>query len=423
MTEDSLALQAIRKKLIGKRLNYQEIFAVMDAIGHERLSPILTTYFAASGYSKGFSNDEMYYLTKAMIETGEKLKFKGIVADKHSIGGVPGTRTTLIVVPIVSSAGFLIPKSSSRAITTPGGTGDDMEVLSPVAFTTKQIYRIVQATNACIVWGGSVSIAPADDELIKVEAPLLFESFDKILVSIMAKKIAFGSNHIVIDLPYGPHVKVHGRKDAEGLAKKFEYLAKRFDVTLQVFIHDTNQPAGRGIGPLLETKEAMKVLEQKSDRPLDLEDKALTLAGMLLDMCLKDSPKKLRDQIKKEFGSGKLWATYILSSGHALKKMREIIKAQGGNSDIISSDLLPGRYSYDVKAKKSGKVKEVDSKNVTILAKILGAPSQKKSGMYLHRKTGETVKEGDIIFTLYSESEHNLEEAKDSLVNFPMLLF
>jgi len=344
MTQDSLALQAIRRKLIGKSLTYDEIFAVMDAISHEKLSPILTTYFAASGYSKGFTNEEIYYLTKAMIETGDKLQFKGIVADKHSIGGVPGTRTTLLVIPIVASAGFLIPKSSSRAITTPGGTGDDMEVLAPVTFTKKQIYRIVEKTNACIVWGGSVDIAPADDDLIKVEEPLMFESFDKILVSIMAKKIAFGSNHIVIDLPYGSHMKVQRKVDAEHLKGKFEYLAQRFKVTLQVYLHETTQPAGRGVGPLLETREALKVLEQTPDRPLDLEEKGLTLAGMLLDLCLKDSPKKLQDQVKNEFGDGKKWAQYILSSGHALKKMREIIGAQGGNPAIISDDLHPGQY-------------------------------------------------------------------------------
>lgn len=423
MTEETLALQAIRKKLIGKKLNYNEIFAVMDAISHEKLSPILTTYFAASGYSKGFSSEEMYFLTKAMIETGEKLEFKGIVADKHSIGGVPGTRTTLIVIPIVAAAGFLIPKSSSRAITTPGGTGDDMEVLAPVTFTKEQIYRIVRKVNACIVWGGSVDIAPADDELIKVEEPLLFESFDKILVSIMAKKIAFGSNHIVIDLPYGSHVKVHNRSDAQVLAKKFEYLAKKFEVKLVVYLHDTNQPAGRGIGPLLETKEAMKVLEQTADRPLDLEEKAVILAGMLLDLCLKDAPKKLQEQVKNEFGSGKKWAAYILSSGHALKKMHEIIQAQGGNSAIMSTDLQPGEYNYTVKAKKGGKVKEIDSKNLTIIAKILGAPAQKKSGLYLYKKNGEIVTPEEAIFTLYSESKSNLEEAKDSLDNFPILSY
>src|SRR5882724_4673520 len=231
MDNSSLALGAVQKKLIGKKLNYQEIYAIMDEIAHQRFGDILTTYFAASGYSKGFTNEEIYFLTKAMIETGDKLHFKGIVADKHSIGGVPGTRTTLVVIPIVAAAGFVIPKSSSRAITTPGGTADDMEVLAPVTFTKDQIYTIVEKTNACIVWGGSVDIAPADDELIKVEQPLMFESFDKILVSIMAKKIAFSSNHIVIDLPYGSHVKVHNKSDAQLLAKKFEYLAKKFKVT------------------------------------------------------------------------------------------------------------------------------------------------------------------------------------------------
>ncbi|HSX09046.1 MAG TPA: hypothetical protein VLF93_02760, partial [Candidatus Saccharimonadales bacterium] len=209
----------------------------------------------------------------------------------------------------------------------------------------------------------------------------------------------------------------------EILKKKFEMLARRFKVTLQVFLHNTTQPAGRGVGPLLETREALRVLEQLPDRPLDLEEKGLTLAGMLLDMCLKDSPKKLRDQIQEEFGSGKAWATYILSSGHALKKMREIIAAQGGNSDIMSKDLLPGKFIYNVKSSQSGEVRDLNSKNLTIIAKILGAPKQKKSGIYLHKKSGEKVKDGEVILTLYSESEHNLEEAKDSLPNFPIFSF
>src|SRR6185312_2165811 len=222
--ESTLALEAIREKLVGKKLNYKEIYAVMDEIAHKRLGDVLTTYFAASGYSKGFSAEEIYFLTKAMVATGEQLHFKGIVADKHSIGGISGTRTTMIVVPIIASAGFTIPKSSSRAITTPGGTADDMEVIAPVIFSKEQIYKIVEKTNGCIVWGGSFNIAPADDVLIQVEAPLLFESFDKVLVSIMAKKIAFGSNHVVIDLPYGKLVKVHNLSDAEELKKKFEQL-------------------------------------------------------------------------------------------------------------------------------------------------------------------------------------------------------
>lgn len=420
MTDPS-ALSAIQKKLTGKRLNYKEIFAIMDEIAHDRLGTVLTTYFAASGYAKGFSNEELYFLTEAMINTGETLEFKGIVADKHSIGGVPGTRTTMIVVPIIASAGFTIPKSSSRAITTPGGTADDMEVLSPVAFNKKQIYKLVEKTNGCIVWGGGVDIAPADDELIKVEEPLRLESFDKILVSIMAKKIAFGSNHIVIDLPYGEHVKVHTHHDAVEVGERFKFLAKKFNVKIKVVIHKTTQPAGRGIGPLLETRDALRVLEQKDYRPVDLEEKALVLSGTLLDLCLKDSPLSLQNSIVKEFGGGLGWAKYILSSGHALKKLTEIISAQGGNSAIMSTHLLPGKYTHQVIGKKHGMVTGINSTYATAIAKILGAPTQKKSGVYLDKKIGEEVVMGRPIYTLYSEKEYDLKEAVHSLKHFPIL--
>jgi len=418
--ESTLALEAIREKLVGKKLNYKEIYAVMDEIAHKRLGDVLTTYFAASGYSKGFSAEEIYFLTKAMVATGEQLHFKGIVADKHSIGGISGTRTTMIVVPIIASAGFTIPKSSSRAITTPGGTADDMEVIAPVIFSKEQIYKIVEKTNGCIVWGGSFNIAPADDVLIQVEAPLLFESFDKVLVSIMAKKIAFGSNHVVIDLPYGKLVKVHNLSDAEELKKKFEQLATKFDVKIKVLLHKTDEPAGRGIGPLLEAKEALRVLEQKIDRPIDLEERALNLAGTLLDMCLCDSPKSLQEKIKKEFGAGRDWAQHILSSGTAHKKMQDIIHAQGGNRDITSEMLKPGKYTHAILATHSGTVNQIQVPNTTILAKILGAPVRKRAGIYLDKKIGEKVEKHDILCTLYTDSQANLKEAIDTVKNLKL---
>lgn len=421
MNEAALALEAIQNKLSGKRLTYKEIYAIMDQIAQKKLGNILTTYFAASGYTKGFSNEEIFYLTKAMIETGEKLKFKGIVADKHSIGGVPGTRTSMIVVPIVAAAGFTIPKTSSRAITTPGGTADDMEVLAPVTFSTDKIYKIVEKTNGCIVWGGGVDIAPADDELIKVEEPLFLESFDKILVSIMAKKVAAGSTHIVIDLPYGPHVKVHKLHDAELVAKKFQYLANKFNVKLYVHIHKTEQPAGRGLGPLLETKEALMVLEQKPHRSIDLEKKALFLSGVLLNLCLKDANKTLKEQVKKTYKDGHGWAAAILAQGIAHKKMMEIIKVQGGNSAIMSEQLKPGKFSYQVLAKRPGEIKRINSRNISIIGKVLGAPKLKGSGIYLDKKIGEKTEIGKPMFTLYSETAYNLNEAKDSLKHFPIV--
>ncbi|MBI2431055.1 MAG: thymidine phosphorylase [Candidatus Levybacteria bacterium] len=421
MDEKEIAIDAIRKKLVGKKLTYQEIYAIMDEIARNRLGDILTTYFAASGYAKGFTNDEIYFLTKAMVETGQKLKFRGLVADKHSIGGMPGTRTTLIVVPIVAAAGFTIPKSSSRAITTPSGTADTMETLAPVIFEKKKIYDIVKKTKGCIVWGGSFRIAPADDVMIKVEEPLLFESYDKILVSIMAKKVAFGSTHVIIDLPYGPTVKVHRLSDAEIIKSKFEQLAKRFGIKIRVLINAVEEPAGNGVGPVLEAKDGLKVLEQKADRPLELEKKSLYLASNLLELCLNDAPKTKIEQIKKTYKNCAVWAERILQSGGAWQKMREIIKEQGGNPHITSDDLCAGKFTYEQRATNHKTVKKIHNKNITMVAKILGSPMQKGAGIFFHKKIGEQVKKDELLYTLYSETVYNLQEAKDSLRQFPIL--
>ncbi len=421
--QKELALETIRKKLLGKQLTYKEIYAVMDEIAHNKLGDILTTYFAASGYSKGFTDEELYFLTRAMVETGESLHFPGIVADKHSVGGVPGTRTTLIIIPIIAAAGFTIPKSSSRAITTPDGTADDMETIAHVEFSKQEIFEIVKKTNGCIVWGGSFHIAPADDVLIHVEKPLLFESYDKFIVSIMAKKIAFGSNHVVIDLPIGQHMKVHTKKDAAIVEQKFLYIAKKFGIQLQVVKHETLEPAGRGIGPILETRDALRVLEQAQERPLDLELKALELAGTLLDLCVKSQTPAQQKEFYHLFKNGYAWAHDILTSGKALQKMKDIIKAQKGNPEVRSTHLTNrlGKYSLGITSQVSGMIQEINSKNVTTIAKILGAPYQKGSGIYLDKKIAEKVYKGEVVYTLYSESMYNLQEAKMSLKNFPVL--
>ncbi|MBI3984419.1 MAG: thymidine phosphorylase [Candidatus Levybacteria bacterium] len=421
MDEKHLAINAVRKKLLGKGLSYEEIYAIMDEISKKRFGDILTTYFAASGYSKGFSEQELYYLTKAMVETGEKLEFEGIVADKHSIGGVPATRTTPIIVAIVAAAGFKIPKSSSRAITSPDGTADDMEVLAPVKLSKQKIMEVVKKTNGCIVWGGSFHIAPADDIIIQVEKPLLFESYDKVVISIMAKKVAFGATHIVIDLPYGKHVKVHTLKDAKLISEKFKYLAKRFKMKINVLIYKTDEPAGRGVGPVLEIRDSLKVLEQDKDRPIDLEVRSLTIATALLELCFEDSPNK--EKMLKDFGNTYNLALTILQKGIALEKFKQIIKAQGGNPNITSERLKPAKNVYEEKATKAGIVNELNIKNITHIAKILGAPEMKGSGIYLNKKIGESVEVGEVLYTLFSEKVYNLKEGKDSLKNFPILSF
>ncbi len=407
------AIDAIKKKLVGKRLSYDEIYSIMDEIAKEKLSPVLTTYFAAAGFVEGFSDDELYSLTKAMVATGPQLKFPGIVADKHSAGGVAGTRTTMIVVPLIAAAGITIPKTSSRSITSPAGTADTMEVIAPVTFSLAKIKKIVDKVGGCIVWGGHVGLAPADDILIQVERPLAFESYDKIIVSIMAKKIASGANHLILDLPVGPTMKIQHFNDAEIMAKKFQLLAKKFHIKVAIDINETRQNAGRGIGPVLEARDVFQVLEQAPERPLALEAKALRLAGKLLSLCFADMPGK-------RSMDGEQVAREILASGKALTKMREIIRAQGGNPGVTSHDLTPGREIYELKSPKKGMVSAINNQQITVISRILGCPTDRKSGMYLNRKLEERVDKGDILATIYSSDKWRLKEAAETFKTMPV---
>jgi len=409
----SIAVEAIKKKLLGKKLTYREIFSIMDEISHERLGPVLTTYFAAAGFKEGFSPEELYFMTKAMVDTGEHLHFKGIVADKHSTGGVAGTRTTMILVPIVAAAGFLIPKNSTRAITAPAGTADTMEVVAPVTFEAHQIEKIVNTVGGCIVWGGHLGLAPADDIIIEIEQPLAFESFDKVIVSIMAKKIAVGANHVVLDIPVGPTMKIQHFSDAEVIAEKFQYLAKKFDMHIVIDINETYENAGFGVGPVLEARDVFEVLEQKPCKPQKLENKALRLAGKLLTLCIEDSPKY-------KGVNGEELAREMLTSGKALTKMREIIKAQGGDPDVTSEKLVAGKQVFEIKSNKKGRVTKIDNKEISMICRILGNPTDKHAGMFLNHKLGEQVDKNDILCTLYSSDGYRLKEAVETIKHIPI---
>ena len=406
-----IAIKAIQKKLLGKKLTYREVYAIMDEIAHEKLTDILTTYFVASSFKEGYSPNELYYFTKAMVETGNKLKFKGLVADKHSVGGIAGTRTTMVIVPIIAAAGFKIPKISSRAITTPAGTADVMEAIASVEFIPKEIEKIVNRVGGCIAWNGRLGIAPADDVIIRVEAPLSFESFDKIIISVMAKKVAAGTTHLALDLPYGNTAKIRHFTDAERVAKKFEDLAKRFGIKTVVDINEMLEPAGRGIGPILEARDVLYVLEQHKDRPLRLEAKSVRLAGMLLDLCYKEKKikKNGEDEVKK-----------IVETGAALKKFREIVAAQKGDKNISSHSLKLSPYKKEITAPISGKIKDIDNYNLNTVAKVLGAPKDKQAGIYLLKKLDHNVDRNEPMFVLYSGDKYRLKEGEVTVKNLPI---
>ncbi len=405
------AVKAIQKKLVGKKLTYKEIYNLMDEIGHHKLSDILTTYFVAASFKEGFSEEELYHFTKAMVETGTQLKFGGIVADKHSTGGVSGTRTTMILVPIIAAAGFKIPKTSSRAITTPAGTADVMETIADVNFTPSKVEHIVNTTNGCIVWNGHLGVAPADDVIIRVEEPLSFESFDKVIVSIMAKKIAVSTNHLILDIPVGKTMKIVHFSDAEKVANKFRKICDKFGIKVIVDVNEMLEPAGRGIGPYLEARDVLYVLEQKIDRPLNLEAKALRLAGKLLDICFEDAG------IKK---NGEDEARRILSEGLALKKFLEIVKAQNGDGNLNSDNFKTKATKTEIFSDASGKIKNINNYNLNSIAKLLGAPKDKYAGIYLLKKLDEKVEANEPIMEFYTCDDHLIEEAKVTLQNFPI---
>jgi len=408
------AIATIKNKLLGRKLNYKEIYNLIDEISHQRLGNILTTYFVAAGFKEGFSDEELYLFTKAMVETGNKLSFSGIVADKHSTGGVSGTRTTLIVVPIIAAAGFKIPKISSRAITSPAGTADVMELIANVEFTPHEIEKIVNKVGGCIVWNGKLNLAPADDIIIKVEEPLSFESFDKIIISIMAKKIAVSSNHLILDIPVGKTMKIRHFSDAEKMADKFIQLGKRFNIEVVVDINEMTEPAGRGVGPYLEARDVLYVLEQKQHRPLGLENKAVRLAGKLLNICYKTAKiaKNGEDEARK-----------ILTSGQALKKFQEIVAAQDGKTNFSSEHFKSRAHKQLVISQQSGIIKSINNYNLNSLAKILGAPNDKYAGIYLLKKIDETVKKNEPILEFYSCSKYHLSEAEATLAGFPIYQF
>lgn len=392
------SIKAINKKMLGGKLNYEEIYSIISDISTGKLGTIETTYYVASSFVKPYSMNELYYVTKAMAECGEKLNLKEKVVDKHSIGGVPGNRTTMIVIPIVASLGLYIPKTSSRAITSPSGTADTMEVLAPVDLPVEKIKKVIEKTKACMVWGGAVSMAPADDIIIKVSKPLSLEPYDKMIISILAKKVAMGVDYLVIDLPFGPTAKVHDQKTAREITKKFVAIGKRFKIKVAVETLEAKQPVGAGVGPALEARDVLRVLQQHKLRPMDLEKKGVYLAGKLLE--LKGFCKK---------GQGVKIAAQQLKSLAAWHKMQEIIKAQGGNPKIKADEVALGALNYEMHAKKAGRVVAIDNRAIEEICVNLGAPREKLAGIHMHCRVGDRVAKGEKLYTLYAQNDGRLQ--------------
>jgi len=399
----SSSVELIRKKFQGEPLTESEIMRIIDDITHYRLTPIEMTYFAAAGYCPGFNKEEMYYLTKAMVETGDRLDFNylgDLIVDKHSIGGVPNKAITPVLVPILAEMGFLVPNTFSRAITTPAGTGDIVETVMNVTLDVNEIKKTVEQTNAVLAWGGAIDLAPADDILIQVEKPLGVESYDKFVVSILAKKISMGVKYLLIDIPYGRFGKV-SKEEASKVGDLFVELGAKFGVKVEPFLRESLGCDGYGVGPILEMRDVLKILERHSNRPLHIENIVLEMASRIgvLTGKFDDSKEALIE------------ARHILDTKRALQKFWQIAKIQGVKDVATLSDLVPGAYSHVVSWEQSpGEIHAFNRDLIVEIARSLGTPVSKGAGLEFNVFVGDVVEKGRAFVTLYAETPYRLKD-------------
>lgn len=395
--EPLLSFSTIRDKLRGKPFTEEGIYNVIKDVVDGKYTDMHMSCLCSATEGSQLSDEEIAYFAKAMTNTGEVIKWDyDIVVDKHCIGGIPGNRTTPPAIAIVAEYGLHIPKTSSRAITSPAGTADTMEVLTNIMVPTERIREIVDKVGGCLVWGGAVDLNPSDDIIINVKKDLDLDSKGQMLASILSKKVAAGSTHILIDVPYGPSAKTKTLESAQQLKDDFENLGKKLGVTVLVNISDGAQPVGNGVGPALEARDIVKVLKNEPDAPKDLLEKTIYLSGLIIEF----DPK-----VKK--GEGEKIAREILESGRAWKRFEQICEAQGGMKEIPEAKL-----SYDVLAEKDGIVYEFDNRKLSQLAKLAGCPSQWAAGVYLYKHLNDTVKKGEKLYTIYSNSQGELDLAK-----------
>ena len=401
--EKPTSVEYIKAKLNGKKLTSNQINEIIKDVVADDLTDVELTYLVAAAFIRGLSDQETAELTKAIVRNGKQIKFaSGNILDKHCIGGVPGNRTTLVMIPIIAAAGLKIPKTSSRSITSPSGTADTMEVLANVTVPAERLKEIATKVKGFISWGGGVDIAAADDHIIRVRHPLSLDPEGMMLASIMAKKFAVGSKTVLIDIPIGPQVKVKNRREGIHLRSRFMKIGKLLGMNVKVIFTNGDQPIGQGIGPALEAIDVIKVLHNFNDAPQDLREKSLIMCGKLFEMAKK---------AKK--GQGYKLAEQILTSGKAKRKFEQIIQAQGPSK----YELRKGKYHFSVPAEKTGKVKHINNKLVSKIARMAGAPIDKYAGIYLCKKLGDKVEKGESLFNVYSDSKNRLDEIQENFEN------
>lgn len=398
-----LSMQAIRKKMLWKRISDEEIDAIIEDIKDNKIHDLVLAYYVATSFFYKSDIHELAYTTKATAYTWDMYRFPGIVAGKYCIWWVPGNETTMIVIPILASLWITVPKTFSKAITSPAATGECVNVLMDIEFDKQEVIRLTDKVWACLVWNEKLNLAPVNDRIIKVSAPLGMEPYARMISSIMAKNYAMGINHCLIDIPMWPTAKVATMKDAKRVAKRFKEIWEYLWIKMDVEITDGSQPIGRWVWACLQAREALRILQQYKDRSEDLEKKAIFLASKILVLCWTANSMSDAEKLAKA----------QLDNWEAWKKMQEIIKAQNGDSSIKSEDIQLGKFSHDVIAEKDCIITKVDMKHLNTMVRWLWAPKEYQAWIYLHKRLWDKVKKWEVIYTMYSPSANKLNLVKE----------
>lgn len=386
----------VRSKIFGHSLTDTAFAEMIQDVAAQRYSGVEMAAFLTACSAEKLDRDEITGLTRAMVISGQQLGWNSdIVLDKHCVGGLPGNRTTPIVVAIVAANGLLIPKTSSRAITSPAGTADTMEVLAPVDLGLNEMRKVVEKEYGCLVWGGHARLSPADDVLIRIERLLDLDSEGQLVASVLSKKLAAGSKQLLVDMPVGPTAKIRSMDKANQLAGFFKEVGARLG--LQVAIHTSYEegPVGRGIGPALEARDVVAVLRDEKEAPADLRARALAVAAHVLAMAPGFSPAKAAEIAHETLESGRAW-----------HKFQAICEAQGGMRCIPKA-----RFTQPVVAERAGRITAIDNRNLARAAKFAGAPHDKAAGIDLGVHIKSEVKIGQPLFTLHAETRGELDYA------------
>jgi thymidine phosphorylase len=390
------SLRWVRRRIYGNDLSQTAFHEIVRDVVAGRYSDVHLSAFITAGSSFPFTDDETFALTRAMADAGTQVDWgKELIVDKHSIGGLPGNRTTPIIVAIAAACGIKIPKTSSRAITSPAGTADAMATVTNIDIDVATMRKIVDSEGGCLAWGGSLNFSPADDIFIGVERQLDVDPEGQLIASVLSKKIAAGAKRVVLDLPVGPTAKVRSREAADRLAARIASISKKLGLEATCVISDGSQPVGRSIGPALEMMDVLAVLRRDPDAPQDLRDRALRLAAAVLEAGEKAG-----------LGTGHALAERVLDDGRAYRKFEAICRAQGRFEEPTKAHL-----QCAVTATRSGKVISLDNRKIAKVAKLAGAPDSPAAGLRLHVRRGDLVVAGQPLMTIHADTETELSYA------------